>query len=41
MRSRLDEEDNAAPEAYCGSTKINKLVTQKIFTKLGVQLDVT
>ena len=36
MRSRLDEEDNAAPEAYCGSTKINKLVIRKDFhSKLG------
>lgn len=36
MRSRLDEEDNAAPEAYCGSTKINKLVIRKDFHfKLG------
>lgn len=36
MRSRLDEEDNAAPEAYCGSTKTNKLVIRKYFYfKLG------
>jgi len=35
MRSRLDEEDNAAPEAYCGSTKINRLVIKDFNFKLG------